>query len=80
MDGFIGQILLFAFNYEPRQWLPCEGQMLQIVDNEALFSLVGTQYGGDGRTTFALPDLKGKEPVPGMRYCICTEGVYPPRS
>jgi len=80
MDGFIGQILLFAFNYAPRQWLPCEGQMLQIVDNEALFSLVGTQYGGDGRTTFALPNLKGKEPVPGMRYCICTEGVYPPRS
>jgi microcystin-dependent protein len=80
MDGFIGQILLFAFNYAPRQWMPCEGQMLQIVDNEALFSLVGAQYGGDGRTTFALPNLKGKEPVPGMRYCICTEGVYPPRS
>ena len=60
MDPFIAQIVLFAGNFAPRQWAFCEGQLLAISQNTALFSLVGTIYGGDGRTTMALPDLRGR--------------------
>ncbi len=62
-DPFIGQINLFAGNFAPRGWAFCDGQLLPINQNEALFSLLGTMYGGDGRTTFALPDLRGRTPV-----------------
>lgn len=60
MDPFIGQIVLFAGNFAPRGWAFCEGQLLPISQNSALFSILGTTYGGDGRTTFALPDLRGR--------------------
>ncbi|RMG63165.1 MAG: tail fiber protein [Calditrichaeota bacterium] len=80
MDPFIGQIQLFPYNFAPRAWLACEGQTLSIADNQALFSLLGTQYGGDGRTTFCLPDLRGKEPVPDTHYCIAVQGIYPSRN
>jgi len=60
MDPFIGQITLFAGNFAPRGWAFCEGQLLAISSNTALFSILGTTYGGDGRTTFALPDLRGR--------------------
>ena len=60
MNPFIGQIMLFAGNFAPRGWAFCEGQLLPIAQNTALFSILGTTYGGDGRTTFALPDLKGR--------------------
>ena len=60
LDPFIGQIELFGFNFAPRGWAKCEGQILSISSNQALFSLLGTTYGGDGRTTFALPDLRGR--------------------
>lgn len=61
MDWYLGEIRLFAFNYIPQGgWIACEGQILQIQQNAALFSLIGTIYGGDGKTTFALPDLRGK--------------------
>lgn len=60
MNPFIGQIMLFAGNFAPRGWAFCEGQLLQINQYSALFSILGTTYGGDGRTTFALPDLKGR--------------------
>jgi microcystin-dependent protein len=63
MDPFIGQILLFAGNFAPRGWALCQGQLLPIAQNSALFSILGTTYGGDGRTTFALPDLRGRVPV-----------------
>lgn len=63
MDPFLGQILLFAGNFAPRGWALCEGQLLPISSNQALFSIFGTTYGGDGRTTFALPDLRGRAPV-----------------
>ena len=59
-DPFIGEIRIFAGNFAPRGWAFCEGQLLPIAQNTALFSLVGTMYGGDGRTTFGLPDLKGR--------------------
>jgi len=60
MDPFLGQIILFAGNFAPRGWSLCEGQLLSINANQALFSILGTTYGGDGRTTFALPDLRGR--------------------
>ncbi len=60
MDQFLGQIQLFGFNFAPRGWAFCRGQLLPINQNQALFSLLGTMYGGDGRTTFALPDLQGR--------------------
>lgn len=60
MDPFIGEIAWVAFNFPPRGWAFCDGQLLPIAGNEALFSLLGTTYGGDGRTTFALPDARGR--------------------
>jgi microcystin-dependent protein len=63
MDPFIGQIQAFGFNFPPRGWAFCDGQLLSISQNAALFSLLGTTYGGDGRTTFALPDLRGRSIV-----------------
>lgn len=60
MDPFIGQIQAFAFNYAPQGWAKCDGTLLSIAQYQALFSLIGTTYGGDGRTTFALPDLRGR--------------------
>ncbi len=60
MEPFIGQVMLFAGNFAPRNWAFCNGQLLPISQNTALFSLLGTTYGGDGRTTFALPDLRGR--------------------
>lgn len=60
MEPFIGQIQLFGFNFPPRGWAKCEGQLLSIQQNTALFSLLGTMYGGDGQTTFGLPDLRGR--------------------
>lgn len=63
MEPFIGQIQLFGFNFAPRGWAFCEGQLLAISQYTALFSLLGTTYGGDGRTTFGLPDLRGRVPI-----------------
>ncbi|MCB9233163.1 MAG: phage tail protein [Bacteroidia bacterium] len=60
MEPFIGQIQMFGFNFPPRGWAFCDGQLLPISQYSALFSLLGTMYGGDGRTTFALPDLRGR--------------------
>ena len=60
MDPFIGQVLLFGGNFAPRGWAFCEGQLLAISGHDALFSILGTTYGGDGRTTFGLPDLRGR--------------------
>ena len=60
MEPFIGQIQAFGFSFAPRGWATCDGQLLQISSNTALFSLLGTTYGGDGRTTFGLPDLRGR--------------------
>lgn len=62
-DPFIGEIIMFAGNFAPRGWALCEGQLLSISSNQALFSILGTTYGGDGRTTFALPDLRGRAPI-----------------
>ncbi len=63
MDPFLASIMLFAANFAPRGWALCQGQLLLINQNQALFSLLGTTYGGNGQTTFALPDLRGRVPV-----------------
>ncbi len=63
MEGYIAQILFFAGSFAPRNWAFCEGQIMQIASNTALFSLLGTTYGGNGTTTFALPDFRGRVPV-----------------
>jgi len=63
MEPFIGQIQAFGFNFAPRNWSKCDGQLLAISSNTALFSLLGTTFGGDGRTTFALPDLRSRSIV-----------------
>jgi microcystin-dependent protein len=83
MDFYLAQIILFGGNFVPRGWMACNGQMLPIAQNTALFSLLGTQYGGDGMTTFALPNL----PPPGgavgspatPTYLICIQGLFPAR-
>ena len=62
-DPFLGQIIMFAGSFPPRGWAFCDGTLLPISNNQALFSLLGTTYGGDGRTTFALPDLRGRVPI-----------------
>jgi microcystin-dependent protein len=62
-DPFIGEIRMFAGNFAPRSWALCDGQLLAVSQNDALFSLLGTAYGGDGRTTFGLPDMRGRIPV-----------------
>lgn len=80
MEPYLGQIELFAFNFAPQGWAFCEGQLLPINVNQALFSLLGTTYGGDGVGNFALPKLSGAEPLQGLRYCIALTGIYPPRS
>ncbi len=67
-DPFIGEIGLFGFNFNPRGWLLCNGSLLAIANNSTLFSLLGTQYGGDGRTTFALPDLRGRVAISKGRF------------
>lgn len=60
---YVGEIKMFAGNFEPRGWAFCDGQLLAVSGNDALFSLIGTIYGGDGRTTFGLPDLRGRLPL-----------------
>jgi microcystin-dependent protein len=72
-EPFLGEIRLFPYNFAPRGWAFCQGQILSIAQNTALFSLLGTTYGGNGQTTFALPDLRGRVPVssgqgPGLSF------------
>jgi microcystin-dependent protein len=62
-DNYIGEIRMVAFNYAPQGWAKCEGQLLSIATNQALFALLGTTYGGNGITTFALPDFRGRIPM-----------------
>jgi microcystin-dependent protein len=66
-EPFIGEIIMFGGNFAPRGWAFCQGQLLSIAQNTALFSILGTTYGGNGQTTFALPDMRGRYPMqPGQ--------------
>ena len=79
---FVGQISIFAFNFCPVGWSTVQGQIMQISQNQALFSLLGTTYGGDGMTTFALPKWGPISTANGgiMTACIALQGVFPSRS
>lgn len=90
-EAMIGEVKLFAGNFAPRNWAFCEGQLLPINQNQSLFSILGTFYGGDGRTTFALPKLEPLPSVPEhgrsktkqsskLKYIICLQGIYPSRN
>ncbi|MGJ8666621.1 MAG: phage tail protein [Patiriisocius sp.] len=76
-DGYLGQVLLFAGNFAPRGWAFCQGQIQQIAKNQSLFAILGTKYGGDGRTTFGLPKMESQDEV---TYIICVEGMFPSRN
>jgi microcystin-dependent protein len=62
-EPFLAEIRIFGFNFAPRGWAMCDGQLMPIYLNQSLYSLLGTTYGGDGRTTFALPELRGRTPI-----------------
>jgi microcystin-dependent protein len=62
-EPFLGEVKMTSFNFPPKGWAPCNGQLLPINQNQALFALLGTMYGGDGRTTFGLPNLQGRVPI-----------------
>jgi microcystin-dependent protein len=62
-EPFLGEVRMMSFNYPPKGWAPCNGQTLPINQNQALFALLGTMYGGNGQTTFALPNLQGRVPI-----------------
>ena len=88
-DPFVGEIISIPYNFAPRGFVFCEGQTLSISQNNALFSLIGTYYGGDGRTTFQLPDTRpveaaakkdGRASRPPFRYAIAITGIYPSRA
>ena len=78
MDYFLGTILLLPYGFNPMWTVLCDGRTLNIAPYTALFSLISNTYGGDGRTTFAVPNMLGQEPQPGMNYYIVYEGgIYP---
>ena len=93
MEEYLGTILQFAFNYITRGWALCHGQVMSIAANQALFAIIGTTYGGDGVTTFHLPDLRKKKEdgdyylpgeimsdgTPYIESYICIEGIFPSR-
>ncbi|AFS80730.1 microcystin-dependent protein [Candidatus Nitrosopumilus koreensis AR1] len=86
VECLLGEVKLFAGTFAPRGFMGAEGQLLPIAENAALFSIFGTTYGGDGRTTFALPDLRAVEPngagsgPDDVSYIVCTSGIFPSRS
>ena len=78
MEYYLGQIVLFPYQFVPQGWMACTGQSLKISQYTALYSLLGTRFGGDGINDFHLPDLQKREPAPGLTYCIAIEGAYYP--
>ncbi len=84
-EQFLGEVHLMSFNYAPKGWALCRGQILNINQNQALYALIGIKYGGNGVTTFALPNLEAAEPQVGqagygMHYCIALQGIFPSRN
>jgi microcystin-dependent protein len=79
MDYYIGEIELFPFGFAPMGWMLCNGTIMQIMQNQALYSLIGNRFGGNGTSTFAIPNLTNDTPALGMNYYICIYGIYPSR-
>jgi len=86
MRAFTGSLLPVGFNYAPRGWAVCDGQLLSMQHHQARFSLLGTRYGGDGRSNFALPNMTGSKAITDacgapLTWLICTgSGIYPVRA
>ena len=76
-ECYIGEIRLVAFSYDPQCWAACDGRKISVSENAALYSLLGCNFGGDGRTNFNLPKLDS--PMKGLHYIICMQGLYPMR-
>ncbi len=76
-DYYMGEVIQFAFDFAPPFYLLCDGAAYSIQKYRALFGVIGTTYGGDGVTTFKVPDLTSAETLPGMKYYICDEGDFP---
>lgn len=76
---YSGSIQLFPYSYAPQYWLPCEGQMLSISTYQSLYALLGNTFGGNGSTTFGVPDLRTAAIGPFNKYFICTDGCWPAR-
>src|SRR6201990_2209541 len=72
-DPFVAEIRIFPFNFAPKGWATCDGQLLPISQNTALFSLLGTTYGGDGKSTFALPNLQRSAPMQPGQGCVLSD-------
>lgn len=79
-NDYIGRIALLGTTFCPRATLEADGRLLNIAEHSGLYSVIGATFGGDGKKTFALPDLRGKAPVADMRYCIVVDGIYPTRN
>lgn len=79
MEYLLGSLVLLPYTFTPRGFYPCLGQLLSIREEQALFSLLSDRFGGDGVNTFAVPNLQGAEPLPGLHYFICAQGDYPQR-
>jgi len=80
-EAFVGEVRAMPFGFVPHGWAPCQGQVLPVTENTALYSLLGNIYGGAAPTTFALPNLaplKGKSG--SLQYCIAVQGLFPTRS
>lgn len=78
-EGFLGQVVLFAGDFAPLGWQFCHGQLLEISQYDQLFAVLSNTYGGNGATTFALPDLRDQGPS-GLNYIISVNGVFPGRN
>lgn len=79
IEVLIGTIMLFPYNFTPSGWQKCDGTIFDVNQNQVLFSLIGFKFGGNGTTNFAVPNLQGAEPIPGLSYYIALQGVYPSR-
>lgn len=77
MDCLLGEIFLLPYKFAPLGFILCDGGLLNIRENSALFTLIGTKFGGNGTTNFALPDLRNSSPIPNMAYYIANSGIYP---
>jgi microcystin-dependent protein len=79
MEGYFAEIRLVAFNYDPINWMACDGREMTVNHNQALYALLGNTFGGDySRGTFLLPKLES--PTKGLHYIICVNGIWPQRS
>lgn len=80
MDQFLGQIELFPYGFAPAHWTLCDGKLLSVSDNQALYTLLGTRFGGDGVSNFAVPDLRNAAIGSYNQYYIALQGLYPSRN